>query len=373
MRIAVIGAGIAGTSVAFHAAQAGAEVILVDRDDHGQATAAGAGIICPWTSRVDDPKHYRLGAAGARYYPELIQRLRQASETDLGYRRTGVLCLGADASDAARIEELVRRRADQHPEAGEIDTLSGARARELFPPLRDDLPAVHVAGGARVDGRLLRDALRRAAVRSGTELLSGEADLVVDRERATGVRVDGEIHTADVVVAAAGAWTPGFLSAAPVGPSLEPQRGQITHLRLPGSATADWPVVQPPNRHYLVPFDDSRIVAGATRESGTGFDPRTTASGLADVLQAALSAAPGLADAGYLDTRVGLRPMSADGLPHLGWLTRPGGVAVATGFGPTGLTMAPFAGKLVADLALGHQPDFDLGPYDPARGCDRPT
>lgn len=373
MRIAVVGGGIAGTSVAFHAARGGADVLLIDRHHDGQATAAGAGIICPWTSRVDNPEHYRLGAAGGAYYPELITRLQQAGQTDLGYRRTGVLCLGADSADAARIDELVRRRAGQHREAGEISTLTGGQAQQLFPPLRDDLLAVHVAGGARVDGRLLRDALHNAAVQYGAQTRSGDADLLVEADRVSGVRVDDERHPADVVVAAAGAWTPAFLSGTPTRLSLEPQRGQITHLALPGSATGDWPVVQPPNRHYLVPFDDSRIVAGATRETGAGFDPRTTAAGLAENLSEALSAAPGLADAGYIQTRVGLRPFSADGLPHLGWLPQPRGVAVATGFGPTGLTMAPFAGKLIADLARGQDIDFDLGSYDPCRTPGRPA
>ena len=35
-------------------------------------------------------------------------------------------------------------------------------------------------------------------------------------------------------------------------------------------------MVLPPGAHYLLAFDDSRIVAGATRESGAGFDYRVT-------------------------------------------------------------------------------------------------
>src|SRR5271168_2956333 len=71
MRIAVVGAGILGASAAYHLAAAGAKVVLVDDVAQGRATAAGAGIICPWPSLVEDPAWYLLASAGARYYPKL--------------------------------------------------------------------------------------------------------------------------------------------------------------------------------------------------------------------------------------------------------------------------------------------------------------
>jgi D-amino-acid dehydrogenase len=78
--------------------------------------------------------------------------------------------------------------------------------------------------------------------------------------------------------------------------------------------------------------------------------------------------APALADATVVETRVGLRPLSADGLPLLGTLRSTPGVVVATGLGPTGLTIGPYAGLLAASLALGEQPEFDLTGYEPDRG-----
>jgi D-amino-acid dehydrogenase len=65
-------------------------------------------------------------------------------------------------------------------------------------------------------------------------------------------------------------------------------------------------------------FDESRVVAGATREVGTGFDYRVTAAGQAEVLSEALRIAPGLGVATVIETRVGFRPVSADGRPLLG-------------------------------------------------------
>ncbi len=50
------------------------------------------------------------------------------------------------------------------------------------------------------------------------------------------------------------------------------------------------------------------MVAGAPRETGSGFDVRVTPGGLAEILANALSVAPGLAAGTLLETRVGLRP-----------------------------------------------------------------
>jgi D-amino-acid dehydrogenase len=47
MRLIVVGAGVVGAACAYEAGGLGADVVLVDAEMPGQATAAGAGIICP--------------------------------------------------------------------------------------------------------------------------------------------------------------------------------------------------------------------------------------------------------------------------------------------------------------------------------------
>lgn len=351
MRVIVVGAGIAGSSVAYHASRRGAETVLVDSDEPGQATAAGAGIVCPWTSRLTDPAWHELADTAAGYYPTLVDELG----TDIGYRRVGALRLAPD-------DELVRR-VSAAPAAGEVGVVSGDEARELFPPLRGDVPALHVAGAARVDGRLVRDALRRAAVHQGSLYVSGTAALVMAGDRAVGVDVDGHRIDADAVVVAAGAWCPRLLEPVGVRIRVEPQRGQITHLRVSDVDTSAWPVVLPASSHYLLAFDDRRVVVGATREVGSGFDYRVTAAGQVEVLNEALAVAPGLAGAEVVETRVGFRPVGPDALPLVG--TVRDGLTVATGFGPTGLTLGPYVGSLAAALALGE--DVDVSAYDPLR------
>lgn len=355
MRTVVIGSGIAGASAAYQLARRGAEVVVVDAGRAGVATAAGAGIVCPWTSRAGE-QLYRVTSVAAEYYRTLVAELAEDGVTNSSFEVVGGMVVSADSGELDEAYERVGRRAASSPVAGAVRRLD--QARELFPALAPELGGVHVEGGARVDGRRLREALLGAAATRGVQLLPGEA--VLDGGR---VRVDGAAMGADKIVVAAGAWSAELVGSLGVAP----QRGQISHFELPGVATARWPVVLPVSSHYLLAFPGSRVVAGATRESESGFDDRVTAAGQREVLDHALSVAPGLADATLVETRVGFRPVSEDGLPLLGALTEYPELLVATGFGPSGLTLAPFCGRLIAELAFDETPAFDLAAFAPER------
>jgi D-amino-acid dehydrogenase len=368
MRIVIVGAGVLGASAAFHLSRTGAAVTVVDAHLDGRATAAGAGIICPWVSGVEDPVFYRLYAGGGEYYPDLIAALAEAGETDIGYRRAGAMLVSADPRELSWMARSARQRGS--PAIGEVSRLSPAEARALFPPLLPGLGGVHVAGGARVDGRRLAAALVRAA---GTRVVEGHAVPSVEAGRVVGVDVGGERIAADRVIVTAGAWADRVLRPLGVGLPVLPQRGQIMHLRLEGVETEDWPVILPTGNHYIVPFDGGRIVAGATRETGAGFDYRVTVAGQTEVLSEALRIAPGLAAASVIETRVGFRPVGAETRPLLGWVRGVAGLAVGNGLGAAGLTIGPLAGRLLADLVLGRPGLVDLARFDPMRRVGLPV
>lgn len=367
MKVVVVGGGVLGASAAYQLARAGARVTLVDRADEGRATAAGAGIVCPWGSKVEDAPTYALLAAGARWYPQLIEQLTEDGETELGYARVGSVYTPGDPAELEAADRRLRTRAADAPEAGSIEWLAPGEAARHFPPLRPDLAAIHVSGGARVDGRLLTAALTRAAAARGAELVAGAATLHMAGERVAGVVVDGRVVAADRVVVAAGAWAPALLAPIGIRLAVAPQRGQIIHLSMPGVDTRAWAAVQPLNSYYLLAFDDSRVVIGATREHGAGFDYRLTAAGVAEVLNAGLATAPGLAGWSLHETRIGFRPLSADGRPLLGGVRGLDGLLIGNGLGPSGLTAGPLAGRLLAEAALGRQTSVPLADFDPLR------
>jgi len=191
--------------------------------------------------------------------------------------------------------------------------------------------------------------------------------LIGTPSRVQGVRVGRQEFHADAVLLTAGAWAPPLLAPLGLDLAVVPQRGQILHLVLPGVQTRDWPVLLPMSSHYLLAFDDSRVVVGATRETGSGFDYRLTAGGVMQVLQQALGVAPGLATATLHEMRIGMRPMSPDLKPLLGPVPGLEGLVIGNGLGASGLTIGPYAGRLLAQYLLTGKAEISLAPYDPLR------
>jgi D-amino-acid dehydrogenase len=369
----VVGGGLLGTATAYHLVSAGARTLLVDRADPGRATDAGAGIISPETNSRDPDIWFELAVASGEYYPAFIDRLRGDQGGDTGYARCGQLVVAVTDDEVApfeRARRLVfeRQRRRGRPSADDLHEVSAAEAHELFPALAPVQGAIYSRGGARVDGRLLNRAVLAAAESRGLTVRQGNVErLVRERDAVTGVVTGGETVSAGAVAIAGGAWSEAFGKELGVSIPVAPQRGQIIHLGLRGTDTGRWPVISAFHHHYLVAWPDSRVVAGATRETGSGFAPHTTSAGVREVLSEALRVAPGLASAEIREIRVGLRPFAADALPVLGPVPGLRGIFLVTGHGPSGLTLGPYSAKVVAAQMLGKAPDMDLSPYSIAR------
>ena len=362
-RIIVVGAGILGASAAYQLSKKGAQVIIVDRKDKGQATDAAAGIVCPWLSQRRNKAWYELAKAGARFYPELIHDLEEDGEIHTGYSQVGAISLHKDEKKLEKMVERALLRRDDAPEIGEIKQLSKQETKQLFPPLADDYASVFVSGGARVDGRALRDSLLRAAQRNGAALIYDEASLLYNGSRVTGVQTSSEQITADTVVVCTGAWAPQLLRPLGVDFRVRFQKAQIAHLEAPDEKTSEWPVVMPPGTLYILAFNDKRIVAGSTHEDTEIYDTRVTAGGLSEIFSKALETAPGLSDAALLEARVGFRPITPGFLPVIGPLPGWEGIFIANGLGSSGLTVGPYLGAELAKLALGLDLEIDLENY----------
>jgi D-amino-acid dehydrogenase len=372
MKIIVIGAGITGASAAFHLTEFGAEVCLIDNSAPGRATFAGAGIVCPWLSHSTDPRYEVLSFAAARYYPELVARLSATGEIGIAYDLVGGLVVGDSEAQLNRVAERLQRYLDRGiKEVGKVRLLKAGGPKELFPYLDPALAGIYLSGAARVSGENIRTTLLSAALKGGARQLSGTAALHSSGDAIVGVTLDGKLIEADTVIVAAGAWAPDLCRPLGIQIEVEPQRGQILHLRVPDAATETLPLIIPVlSDYYLLGFPDSRIVMGATRENGSGFDFRATAGGVAEILREGLRIAPGLKMATLLEIRVGFRPMTKDGLPLLGYPSSTTGLVMATGLGRYGLTVGPYVGFLAAKLAIGRTPDINVSWFAPDRGTE---
>ncbi len=356
MRTVVIGGGLMGAMAAHLLARRGAAVEVLDVKRLGNATWAGAGIICPEISAVMDRNYVALAMAAGQYYPELVDRL---SDYDLGFGRTAIAKVrmaGEDPTAFNRARDIVyaRQSSGTFPTRHTVTEVDPAWLREQHPLLGDVAAALYYPEAARVDGRKLVEALRRDSESHGARWVDALAGrIVVEDHRVMGVEtLQGEFFPGDRVMVAAGFWSRDLLTPFGVNLELTPHRGQIVHLHTAVDGAGQWPILEGLRGHYILSWPDGRVVAGATRETGTGDAPHFTAEGQHQVLEEAFRVAPGLQPTEVREWRVGLRPAAADGLPILGSVPGVEGCWVITGHGPGGLLCGPYSAHLVISAML---------------------
>ncbi|MCA0982935.1 FAD-binding oxidoreductase [Halobacillus yeomjeoni] len=362
MKHIIIGAGILGSSTAYHLAQKGEEVIIIDRGEPGQATNAGAGIICPWLTNRSNQAWYKLVMEGARYYPDLIQDLELQGETDTGYAQVGAINIFDTKEKLEKKMNIAEQRVNQTPEMGRLTPLNPSQTQEMFPVLAENYRALHISGGAQVNGSSVNRALLRAAERHGAQMIQGDARLLIRNGDVNGVSYEGGEIFSDQVIITNGAWSRELLAPLGLKARVSFEKAQIVHLQLPNTDTSHWPVVLPPFNHYMLTFKGGRVVIGATKEKGK-MDVRVTPGGVHQLLDKALRVAPGLEKAGYIETRVGYRPFTPGSLPVLGRLPEFSNVLFANGLGASGLTSGPFVGSELAKLAVEEKMTLNLDDY----------
>jgi glycine oxidase len=155
---------------------------------------------------------------------------------------------------------------------------------------------------------------------------------------------------------AAGAWTDALLAEVGWRPGIHPVRGQITLLN---TRTPLFRRILLDGARYLVPRPDGRVLVGSTEEDA-GFDKRTTAAAVGDLLALARALVPELAGAHLERCWAGLRPGSPDDLPFLGPVPGFDNLFVAAGHFRAGIQLSPATGRVMCDLLLGKKPVVPL-------------
>ncbi|REJ09005.1 FAD-binding oxidoreductase [Halobacillus trueperi] len=361
LKTIIIGAGILGASTAYHLAKKGEEVIVIDRNDPEQATRNAAGIVCPWLTNRSNKVWYPLVTGGAKYYPALMEELAEAGETQTGYKQVGAINIFDTEEKLEKKRKVALERKEQAPEMGEISCLSPEETKEMFPPVAEHYRALHISGGARVNGAEVTSSLLRAAKKSGATFINGDAAFLYENKRVEGVYVHGEKIFSDRVVVANGAWTKTLFDPIGMSPHVTFEKAQIVHVDMENYDTENWPVMLPPFNHYILTFGKGRIVIGATKEKA--HDTRVTAGSVHQLMDKALRVAPGLADATYVKTNVGFRPFTPGSTPVIGKVPGHENVVVANGLGASGLTSGPYIGSELSKYLLEEDTELDFTNY----------
>jgi len=360
--VAIVGAGIIGSAIAWRCVQRGLSVAIADPDPSRGAWNTAAGMLAPVTElHYAESALLRLNLASAARWPAFAAELSDASGVGTGLRETGTIEAAWDFADLAALRDL-------HAFGATLGLssrlLTGTELRDLEPALAPGLPGGLLAEyDHQVDPRRVHRALTAALTAAGVTVLPLDAVPTVSGVRATGMTLAGDSAVpAGVVVLAAGAWSGRLAADVPV----RPVKGQTLRLR---SASAPLQrVVRATvqgSEVYVVPRADGEIVVGASSEEA-GFDQQPRAGAVYELLRDAQSVLPELGEATLVEMSTGLRPGTADNAPLLG----PSGVdglVLATGHYRNGVLLTPItADGIAAYIADGVLPD-ELVPF----GADR--
>lgn len=353
--VLVIGAGIAGASVARALARGGRKVLVIARGSGiGEASPAAAGMLAAQIE-AGDLQMLPLALAARRQHEELARELALAGAS-VALAGGGIVQLALDATRAAALAAIA---AAASAPGLRTTWLSASDVRRELPGLSGDVAGALIAeGDGRVDNVALLRALVKDAVKAGAMVEYAAAEmLLLDNGVVQGARTSSGERRADVVVLAAGAWS-GAIKGLPRPLPVEPVRGQIVQTAWPDPLPRR--ILFGPDA-YVVPRGDTALL-GSTMERA-GFDARTTREGIAAIRSGAGAFVPALADAPVLESWAGLRPMTPDSRPILGADPDVPGLYYCTGHGRNGILLGPLTGEIVAQLIVGGESTWDLRPY----------
>jgi glycine oxidase len=351
----VVGGGIIGMMTARELAASGCRVRIVERGVLGaESSWAGGGILSPVQPWRAPAAVTRLAAWGQHRYPELAAELAVNTGIDTEWVRSGLLVLDGEETDQAGA--WARQNG---VECKIIDDPNAIAALE--PACRPASRALWFPAVAQIRNPRLIQALRGELERSG--VLFSEWSTVTEFLRRDGciygIRTGQQDFHADAVVIAAGAWSAQILAALAIQVEVIPVRGQMLLYRTtPGSIRR----ILLDGHHYLIPRNDGRVLAGSTVEYA-GFDKQTTADARRELQQAAESMVEQLARCEIERQWSGLRPGSATEIPYIGPVPGVENLYLNTGHFRNGLLLAPASARLLADLMLARESEFDPRPY----------
>lgn len=402
----VIGAGIVGSSCAWHLVQTGCTVTLIDRALPGMSTSYGnAGCISPsqlapfsypgvwkkipgWLLDELGPLTIRWGhlmwtapwllrflrsgtAAGVRSAAEAQAQLmhRVLSDYDTILAATGQTHLRSSKGlivlyDSAREFRDAEWQYELDRELGfEWNYLGPAELKIMAPALQpaERGLALHIPCWQHLaDPAAVTAGIASSAIEAGVQWRQETVHRVV--ANADGVSLttsEGGRIEADALVVAAGPWSNQLAAQLDYTVPMTPKRGYHSMLTRPG-VELQYPVMSATRSFVMTPMAAGIRLAGTAEFARLDAPPNYRR---AQVLQEhARRYLPGL-QCSPAQEWMGQRPMMADSVPVISPSPRHRNVFYAFGHGHYGLTQGPTTGRIIASLVRGEDPGLDLAPY----------
>ncbi len=362
--VVVIGGGIVGTSAAALLAEAGAAVLIVEREGLASgASGANSGVV-----------QHPFDPVLAALYRETLVMYRGLSDADVGFELApepaGMLYLSADER---AVRAMDREIAERFPDLAH-EVVADETLRLVDPAVAPGLWACRVGIGYPVQPAASTYAYAHVAEQHGAAIRSGRgASLELDGDRVVGVVVDGSRIPAATVLVAAGPWSTGVIDPSGRWEPIRPRWGVVVETELPagprhvlegaeitaaiGPPADDGPLAFDPDEALE---DFSLVPLGSGASVGSTFlanepDPEAWIERL---LVRASRFVPSVLDAPIRGTRSCARPQSLDGRPLVGAVPGRRGLYLCAGHGSWGISTGPGSARLVTDEILGRDPEI---------------
>jgi len=360
LKVAVIGAGIVGSSVAYRLSQSGAEVVLIDGAEPGSGTTSTS---FAWVNANNKlPRNYfELNVAGMREH----ERLRH--EIGGGWLHSSGNLIWAADEEQENLEKRVERLRSWSYAA---EMLPASTVNEkLEPGATFEDPERRIAYFPEefwIDAPALTRTLVEVAGRNGAHRCFGIAvrKIEVEREEVILQLGDGGAIHADVVVNATGAKAARVAEMIGRKLPLDAFRGLLLRLAVHGEPLRHLMHtprinVRPDGPGYVLLHHDS-VDERLTDDFAGTEDPLCT-----ELLERARLVLQALEEAKVVEARFGMRPVPADGYSCVGALSRiPRYYEAVT---HSGVTLGPLIGRLLAHEILTGEVDPLIAPFRPDR------
>lgn len=368
--VVVIGGGVIGSSIAFHLAEAGVDVCLLERSElaSGSTSRAAGGI----RAQFSDPLNIALGLRSIEAYGRFDER--PGAEIDL--EQVGYLFLLDRAEDVESFERSVELQ-NEHGVPSRFVSLD--EVRRLCPIA--GLDGVLAATFSPLDGHASPEAVVQGYVagarRHGATALTGCAVTGLDEANGEIRAVRTALGTVETgtVVCAAGAWSPELAGMVGLDLPVQPFLREIGY-----TAAADLPrriplTVDFTSGLYFHREGPGLLFGMADRNQEPGFDVPSDPSWLEQVTAVAERRLPSLLEMGIAGGWKGYYEVTPDHNALIGEAAGVSRFLYATGFSGHGFLQGPAVGEVVRDIALGRDPFVDVSPLDVerfARAAPRP-
>ncbi len=375
VRVAIIGCGIVGASIAFELSNyPELKVTVFDKQPPAQAsTGAALGVLMGVISHKTKGRNWQLRETSLQRYETLIPELEAMTGRKIPFNKQGILMLCAEGEDLSKWEKLKATRQSQGWEL-EIWDLEQVRDRNPHLNLNNHIiGAIYSPQDRQVDPTALTLALVDAAKLNGVDFQFGvEVEEITDLDSQapqsqiqfpSSIAVNISCGTGILPVAEKFDW---LIIAAGLGSSaltaslnqlvdIRPVLGQAIHFRLQNPlGNYDFAPVITCDDVHIVPLGNQEYWVGATVEfSENGGEIQANADMLDVVFKKAIALCPALAAATILRQWSGLRPRpEGRPAPIIDTLPHHKQVLIASGHYRNGVLLAPATAHTIREMIV---------------------